>query len=231
MKVKRSIVNIDQEKCIGCGNCVPDCKEGAIKLVNGKAQVVSEAYCDGLGKCLGSCPVDAITIEEREAEVFDHAAAEKHRNQSAMKKHFGCCAGSMARMVKPASKVTDNGEGSALAQWPVQLHLVPVNAPYWENAELLVCADCVPFALNNFHAKLLNGKKMVIACPKLDDTSSYTDKLAAIIATNSIKSVTVAHMEVPCCNGIVMITRQAIVQSGKDLELNDITIGINGTTK
>lgn len=229
--MKRSIVKIDEKKCVGCGLCVPDCKEGAIKVIDGKAKLVKEIYCDGLGKCLGSCPVGAITIEEREAEAFDHAAAEQHRQHNNMAKHFGGCKGSMARTITPKKDITESGQGSALGQWPVQLHLVPVQAQYWQDAELLVCADCVPFALNDFHAKLLNGKKLVIACPKLDDTQNYTEKLAAIIAYNNIKSITVAHMEVPCCNGIVMITKQAISQSGKEIVLNDVTVNIDGTLK
>lgn len=229
--MKRTIIKIDEDKCVGCGLCVPDCKEGAIKIIDGKAKLVKEQYCDGMGKCLGSCPVGALTVEERDADEFDAIEAEKHRNQNSVAKHFGGCPGSMARTMAPKKSVESSGEASALGQWPVQLHLVPVMAPYWQDAEILVCADCVPFALNDFHARLLNGKKLVIACPKLDNTENYSDKLAAIIANNSIKSVTVAHMEVPCCNGIVMITKQAIANSGKNVELNDVTITIDGNIK
>jgi NAD-dependent dihydropyrimidine dehydrogenase PreA subunit len=170
--LKRKIIRINEEKCTGCGLCIPNCKEGALQIIDGKARLVSESFCDGLGSCIGHCPQGAITIEERRAEEYDEAKA---------------C---------PGSKMMDfKGKGeSRLSQWPVQIHLVPVNAPYFEGADLLVAADCVPFAYAGFHEGLLKGKVLLIGCPKLDDAQAYQDKIAQIFRNNKIKSVTCAHM-------------------------------------
>ncbi len=224
--MKRMIVKIDQGRCNGCGLCVSACAEGAIQLVDGKARLVKDDYCDGLGACLGHCPQDAISIEEREAGAFDEAAAKAHAAPA--KAHSGCPGMAMRSFKKSSVASPDSDAQSALEQWPIQLRLVPVSAPYWTDADLLVAADCTAFALGGFHGSLLKGRRLVIACPKLDDCDGYVEKLAAIMKGNSIRSVTVAHMEVPCCGGIVRIVRAALEASGKGLPFTDITVGIEG---
>lgn len=244
--MKRNIVNIDESKCDGCGLCVSACAEGAIQLVEGKAKLVSDIYCDGLGACLGECPRGAITIEQRDASAFDEKAVHKHlENLSGKSKkekhaHAGCpgmAALSFNNKDKNATKQNSNTGNrqdscstlsSELSQWPVQMHLVPPVAPYWDKADLLICADCVPFAYPNFHSELLKGKKLVIACPKLDDTDPYLEKLTTIFKENNIKSITVARMEVPCCGGIVMIAQRALQESGKQIPFSTVTISIRG---
>ena len=239
--MKRNIINIDESKCNGCGLCVSACAEGAIQLVNGKAKLVSEIYCDGLGACLGECPQGAITIEERDASAFDVNAVHKHLETLAQKpkkeihSHSGC-PGMAAMSFNNKDKNSNTGHrqdacatlSSELTQWPVQMHLVPPVAPYWDNADLLICADCVPFAYPNFHSELLKGKKLLIACPKLDDTDPYLEKLTTIFKENNIKSITVARMEVPCCGGIVMITQRALQASGKIIPFSTVIISIRG---
>jgi Fe-S-cluster-containing hydrogenase component 2 len=234
--MKRNIVNIDENKCDGCGLCVSACAEGAIQLVNGKAKLVSEIYCDGLGACLGECPQGAITIEERDASAFDEKAVHKHLEKLAANpkkekhQHSGCpgmAAVSFNNKEKNSSSPAKRLD-SELSQWPVQMHLVPPVAPYWDNADLLICADCVPFAFPNFHSELLKGKKLLIACPKLDDTDPYLEKLTTIFKENDIKSITVARMEVPCCGGIVMITQRALQDSGKKIPFSTVIVGIRG---
>jgi NAD-dependent dihydropyrimidine dehydrogenase PreA subunit len=242
---KRKIVRIDPEKCNGCGLCISACAEGAIQLVDGKARLVSDSYCDGLGACLGECPQDAISIEEREADAFDEEAVKERMHaevestpapaKPACNISFGGCPGSRAmnlvRDPAPSRSGTacDSSSPSELSQWPVQLHLVPVNAPYWKNAELLIAADCTAFAAGGFHPDLLKGKKLVIACPKLDDTSRYIEKIRAILEENEIRSLTVAHMEVPCCTGILRMAQTALEQSGKAIPFHDVTVRIDGT--
>ncbi len=250
--MKRKIVSIAPEKCSGCGLCIEACHEGAIALVDGKARLVKDSYCDGLGACLGECPQGAITIEEREANAFDEAEVKAHLAGGASapappgpspapapaKAHAGCpglramslddrprrgAARPAAPNVPPAGDVA-----SELRQWPIQLHLVPVSAPYWDQADLLVSADCVAHAYGAFQAELLRGRRLIIACPKLDETDSYVGKLAAIVRQNAIRSVTVAHMEVPCCNGLVRIVEQALAQSGKVVPYHRVQIGIRG---
>jgi Fe-S-cluster-containing hydrogenase component 2 len=234
--MKRNIVNIDENKCDGCGLCVSACAEGAIQLVNGKAKLVSEIYCDGLGACLGECPQGAITIEERDASAFDEKAVHKHLEKLAANpkkekhQHSGCpgmAAVSFNNKEKNSSSPAKRLD-SELSQWPVQMHLVPPVAPYWDNADLLICADCVPFAFPNFHSELLKGKKLLIACPKLDDTDPYLEKLTTIFKENDIKSITVARMEVPCCGGIVMIAQRALQDSGKKIPFSTVLVGIRG---
>jgi len=232
--MKRKVVNIDQEKCNGCGLCVDACHEGAIELVNGKARLVSDVYCDGLGACLGECPQDAIRIEEREAAPFDVEAVKARQQHSAKPPPSGCPG--MRALSFGADPVAGSATPSApaasapsqLRQWPVQLHLVPVEAPYWAGADLLISADCVAFAYGDFHGDLLRGRRLVIACPKLDDTSAYVDKLARILALNDIRSVTVAHMEVPCCTGLVRIVSAALDQCGKDVPFATVKVGLRG---
>lgn len=211
--MKRSIVHIDEEKCDGCGLCVPGCAEGALAVIDGKARLVRESYCDGLGACLGVCPQDAITVTEREAAPFN---AEEVVHQA--------CPGSMVRV--PA-KTGPAGTG----QWPIQLHLVPVNAPFWQGSDLLLAADCAPPTFPGFHEALLRGRTLIIACPKLDDTSDYLGKLTRILSANDVKSLTVAIMEVPCCSGLERLARAALNASGKNIPLSVITIGVDGRLK
>jgi Fe-S-cluster-containing hydrogenase component 2 len=235
----RKIVRIDEEKCNGCGLCIPNCAEGALQIVDGKARLMSDKFCDGLGACLGHCPQDAIAVIEREAEDFDEKAVEVHLHKQKETKPepkpqpiFTGCPSSMAIHFKvPVSESETSpitSQVSMLSQWPVQLKLVPVNAPYFQNADLLVVADCVPFSYSNFHQDFLKGKAVVIGCPKLDDIQYYKEKLTEIFKTNSIKSVTVPYMEVPCCFGLVKATEEAIAASGKNISLKKVKIGIRG---
>lgn len=249
----RKIIEIDEEKCDGCGLCVPNCAEGAIQIIDGKARLVKDEYCDGLGACLGHCPQDALHIIEREAEEFDEEAAMEfvrsinnqgstaHTEPKEEKKpepvvHTGGCPGSRMRVMnQSAPEPEESGSGdisfslkSQLQQWPVQLTLVPVQAPYFKDANLLITADCVPFAYPDYHPKLLKGKKVVIGCPKLDDLGAYIEKLTAIVKYNDLKSITVAFMEVPCCNGIVYAAEQAVQASGKNIKLNRVRITLDG---
>lgn len=235
--MKRKIIVIDSEKCNGCGHCVSACTEGALQIVDGKAKLISEIYCDGLGACIGKCPQDAIRIEEREAEAFDEKAVKAKSMKNVFggtKNHIhehgcpGMCPHSISREKSPENASETSEVVSELTQWPVQLHLVPVNAQYWDGAELLLSADCVPFAYGNFHSALLKGKKVITACPKLDDTGPYLEKLTAILKENNIKSMTVAHMEVPCCSGIVQLARKALENCGRKISFSTIKIGING---
>lgn len=239
----RKIVMIDEEKCNGCGLCIPNCAEGALQIVDGKAKLVSEKFCDGLGACLGHCPQDAITVIEREAEEFDEKAVEAYLHKE-KKTHlqpkpqpasFTGCPSSRALQFKVIEPQTGSGSSqplvSTLSHWPVQLKLVPVNAPYFEDADLLIAADCVPFAYPNFHHDFLKGKAVVVGCPKLDDIQHYIEKLTEIFKSNSIKSVTVPYMEVPCCSGLVRATEEAIKTSGKDIPLKKVKIGIQGDIK
>jgi Fe-S-cluster-containing hydrogenase component 2 len=245
----RNIVHIDQEKCDGCGQCVPNCAEGAIRIVDGKAKLVSDVLCDGLGACLGHCPRGAITILQRDAAEFDEAAVAKHLHAAtpAIKHHAPghACPGSAAMQLRlnmlpagrngsPTSAAkrygTPSGEDtpSGLANWPVQLHLVPPHAPYLQDADLLLVADCVPFAYADFHRRFLDGRPVTIGCPKLDDGQSYVQKLAQIIQHARIRSITVLHMEVPCCTGLIRIAQSAIALSGIDVPMQHVTISIRG---
>ena len=237
-KLMRKIVKIDEDKCNGCGLCVPDCAEGAIKIIDGKAHLLAENLCDGIGNCLGACPQDAITIEQRPADEFDEVAVEAHLHASAPKPpdkgaETPCgCPGAMARKLTP--KAADKSEPcksgpqrSRLENWPVQLTLVPPVGEIWDDADVLIAADCVSYAMADFHERLLSGKTLAIACPKLDDTGPYVQKLAHIFANNSIKSVTVARMEVPCC-GIDLIVGAAIEQAGVGIPVNVVVVSVGG---
>lgn len=235
---ERKIIEIDENKCNGCGECIPACDEGALKIVDGVARLVDDKYCDGLGNCLGECPQDAIHMIEREAAEFDEEAVEQKLEQ-ADSEHEGAspagggCPGAAAMSFSEADSQEDTGATgeageSALRQWPVQLHLVPPTAPYLENADLLLSADCVPFALANFHDALLSGHRLLIGCPKLDEGQSYREKLRAILENNSINSLTVAHMEVPCCYGLIALAREAIEKSDANVELQTVEISIEG---
>jgi ferredoxin len=235
---KRKIVLIDEEKCNGCGLCIPNCAEGALQIVGGKAKLISEKFCDGLGACLGHCPQDAIVITEREAAEFDEKAVELHLHQERepekpkVEPLFTGCPSSRTMHFKPQQAASHAGPAAAatshLSQWPVQLKLVPVHAPYFEDADLLVAADCVPFAYANFHEDFIKGRAVVVGCPKLDDIQLYREKLTEIIKNNSIRSVTVPYMEVPCCFGLVKATEDALKASGKNLPLRKVKIGIRG---
>ncbi len=239
----RNIVKIDEEKCNGCGACVNACAEGAIQMIDSKAKLVSEIYCDGLGACLNCCPVDAITIEQREADEFDEEATKKyleeinhnkatHEKQTAKSESFVCPGMRMMNLKPETDSKLDLAAGadvpSQLGQWPVQLKLVSPIAPYFAGADLLLVADCVPFAMGDFHDKLLKGKSIAIACPKLDETDGYVQKLADIFTTAKPKSLTVAHMEVPCCTGLLRLAQKAVELSGCDLHIQDITISLSG---
>jgi Pyruvate/2-oxoacid:ferredoxin oxidoreductase delta subunit len=231
----RKIVRIDEERCNGCGLCIPNCAEGALQIVDGKAKLISEKFCDGLGACLGHCPQDAIIVSEREAEEFDEKAVEFHlhgREEAVDAVFHAGCPSSRPMQFKPADPGTEEDTArpsvSMLTHWPVQLKLVPVDAPYLKDADLLVAADCVPFAYPNFHRRFLKGRAVVVGCPKLDDLPYYREKLTEIFKTNSIKTVTIVHMEVPCCFGLVKATEEAIKASGKNIPLEKVRIGTRG---
>jgi NAD-dependent dihydropyrimidine dehydrogenase PreA subunit len=275
--VKRDIIRIDEARCTGCSQCIPNCPEGALQVIDGKARLVSDLSCDGLGACIGHCPEDAITIEHREAEPYDerkvmeqivaagpnviraHLDHLKDHGQDlylaqaleflkrtgisvpeaeACGGHSHPCPGSKTMDFRAAADVKEAGasgppsaadSASQLRQWPVQLHLLNPHAPYFQNADLLIAADCVPFSYAGFHDRFLRGKALVIFCPKLDDSDEiYVEKLAEIIKHNSVKSITVLHMEVPCCFGTTRIVEQALKRSGKPIAVKDQTVSIRG---
>ena len=230
----RNIVKIDEEKCNGCGLCVNACAEGAIKIIDGKAKLVSEIYCDGLGACLGHCPQDAITIEKREADNFDEEATEAYlaKEKSTQAQTDFVCPGMAAKQLRKKAatdETTPAGEVlSRLGQWPVQLKLVSTHAPYFAGADLLLVADCVPFAMGDFHNRFLKDRSIAVGCPKLDDAQFYIEKLATILQANKLSSLTVIHMEVPCCSGLTYIARQAVAKSNIEMTFEDVTIDLQG---
>ena len=230
----RQIIQIDEEKCNGCGLCVSACHEGAIGLVDGKAKLLKDDYCDGLGNCLPVCPTGAITFEEREAVEYNEAEVKKNmENRNANTETLACgCPGTTVQAINreaaaPAAEAPAPAPSSQLNQWPVQIKLVPVNAPYFENANLLVAADCAAYAHGNFHNEFIRGRITLIGCPKLDD-EDYSEKLTAIIKENNIKSVTVVRMEVPCCGGIEHAVKTALQNSGKMIPWQVVTVGTDG---
>ena len=271
---KRKIIKIDEDKCNGCGLCIPNCPEGALKVIDGKARLISDLFCDGLGACIGHCPQGAIMIEEREAEKYDEKKVMgnivkqgkntiiAHLNHLKDHNEFGYLkeamdylvakgikirpadlinTGHSSKGVCPGSRVVDSrvkekpGEDMGapsgvcrLETWPVQLKLVPAFAPFLNGADILVAADCVPFAYADFHEDLLKGKVLLVGCPKLDDVSYYKEKISQIVKNNDIKSITYAHMEVPCCFGLLPAIKEAISESGKDVPFDDVTISIKG---
>ena len=309
--VKRQIIKIDEELCTGCGECIPNCPEGALQVIDDKARIISDLFCDGLGACIGHCPVDAISIEEREAEPYDerkvmenvvkqgpnvikahlehlkdhgqteyfneavdylkednidnpleeqaHPAHEKetlpcgcpgsavmdfreenkevHSQPSQKDNSMACgCPGSAVMDLRDEKEIADEGKPIAraetqLKQWPVQIMLVPPSAPYLKDADLLIAADCVPFAYPNFHEDFLMGKMLLVGCPKLDDAEFYKEKITQILKENNIKSLIVTHMEVPCCFGLVKLVQDAIKESGKDIPLKEYNIGVKGDIK
>jgi len=208
--VLRKIVQIDEEKCDGCGVCIPNCVEGALQIIDGKARLVKDSYCDGLGACLGHCPKDAIKIIEREAEEFDEEAVEEYLSNR-----------------KPIRQDTEIK--STLNQWPIQLNLVPIRAPFFENSDLLLLADCAAVAVPDLHNKLLKGKTVVMGCPKFDDARKYADKLTEVMKQNTLRGVTVVHMEVPCCRGLKGIMDYALKESGKMIPSQALLIKIDGS--
>ncbi len=295
----RKIIEIDEEKCTGCELCIPNCPEGALQVIDGKARLISDLFCDGLGACIGECPEDAIHVVEREAEPYDEkevmknivkhgsnvikahlkhlkehnetrllAEAEKYLEDNGIENpldeeqvsdRLPCgCPGSKvmdlreekadkaSECTEPLIEAAAAAEGdskvaqieellkqltereSRLRQWPVQISLVPPNAPYLNGADILIAADCVPFAYAGFHEDLLNGKILLVGCPKLDDTEFYLNKITEIIKSNDINSITVAHMEVPCCLGMLRLVEQAVKNSDKNIPLNSIEVGIRG---
>lgn len=235
--MKRKIINIDEEKCIGCSLCINACEQGAIQLVDGKARLISEDYCDGLGKCLPKCPVDAIQLEEREAKAFDKEASIQRKAiaetpASPAAASLGCgCPGTASKTISRndthVSQPQQSYNPSQLRQWPVQIKLVPVHAPYLEDSHLLVAADCTAFAYGNIHQDFMRNKVTLIGCPKLDE-GDYSEKLTAILENNNIKSLTVLRMEVPCCSGIANAAKNALINSGKMIPWSIVTISTDG---
>ena len=226
----RKIIKIDEEKCNGCGACAAACHEGAIEMANGKAKLAREHYCDGLGDCLPACPTGAISFEEREAPAYDEAAvlASKAAAKKPCKSHT--CPGSSAKAFNRAnSGFEEKGPAlqSKLAQWPCQIKLVPVNAPYFNGANLLIAADCTAFAYGNFHSEFIRNHITLIGCPKLDE-GDYTEKLTAIIENNNIRSVKIVRMEVPCCGGLENAAKRALLASGKFIPWQVVTISTDG---
>jgi ferredoxin len=244
-KVVRKIISIDESKCDGCGLCIPSCAEGALQIVEGKARLVKDVYCDGLGNCLGECPRGAIDMIEREAEPFDEKAVEE-RLKSLEKKEESeqecgiCCGSSLIRELSPPETAKIGGEAAdpgayspeaELSHWPVQLHLVSPEARFLQETDLLIAADCVPFAYADFHRSFLAGRSLVIGCPKLDEVETYHRKLTAIFKNNRLKSITLVHMEVGCCFGLSRLVRSALQESGVDIPLKEIIIGVDGSIK
>lgn len=266
--MKRRIIKIDEDKCTGCGECIPDCPEGALQIIDGKARLISDLFCDGLGACIKKCPENAMTIEEREAEEYNEQkvmvniakgganvikAHLKHLKEHGEDKLFNeaikylkdnnlevpnmeenkpCgCPGSMQRDMRNKLKSENNNThmSSELENWPIQLKLINQNAPYLDNIDLLISADCVPFTYANFHSKFLKGKVLMMLCPKLDsDIDLYIEKLANIFKTKNIKSITIVRMEVPCCGGVEMIVEEALKKANKNIIIKEYTISIDG---
>lgn len=223
----RKIIRIDEEKCNGCGLCAEACHEGAIEMIDGKAKLTREDYCDGLGDCLPACPTNAITFEEREAPAYNEAAVLAAK-QAKLSGTLPCgCPGTQSKAIKREAVSVSSPVTSQLSQWPVQIKLVPINAPYFDNANLLVAADCTAFAYGNFHNEFIRNHITLIGCPKLDD-GDYAEKFTQIIANNNIKSITVARMEVPCCGGIENAVKRALQASGKFIPWRVVIISTDG---
>ena len=236
-KVLRKVVRIDEEKCTGCGVCIPACAEGALRIVEGKARLVGDRYCDGLGACLGECPEGAITIEDREAELFDeHAVKHQTEHHSHGKETLpcGCPSASVTRLERRetgTSSRESTHQESLLGNWPVQLTLVPPGAPFLQGADVVLAADCVPFTYAGFHQDFLRDHALLVACPKLDDFEAHLTKLAEILRRSKVKSITVVRMEVPCCSGLTHMAEEAIRLSGNKMPLGEVIIGIKGDRK
>ncbi|MBT9176785.1 MAG: Electron transport complex subunit RsxB [Firmicutes bacterium] len=252
----RKIIKIDEELCNGCGLCVPGCAEGALQIVDGKAKLVKEQYCDGLGACLGECPTGALTVEDRESAEYDevatnewlksigrptvssaHPAPEAKHHAPPHQPELPCgCPGTNPktfgkRQAEQPANVPASAGRSELTQWPIQLMLVPPSAPFLREADLLLAADCVPFAYPDFHRKMLKGRALPIACPKLDNAELYVDKLAQMIRQNDFRSITIAHMKVPCCFGLGRIVNEAVKRFGVKVPVMSINVGVEGELK
>ncbi len=235
----RKIIQIDEERCDGCGRCVPACAEGAIEIVNGKARIVSEKYCDGLGACLGDCPNDALSVVEREVDDFDEEAVEQYLKEKAAspveQPASGACPSSGIQSFLPSNPcetgsapVIRSSPSSELSHWPVQVHLVPPTAPFLKGADLLVAADCTAVAYPGFHQEFLRDRAVMIGCPKFDDVDAYVQKFTDIFITADIKHVTAIIMEVPCCSGLPMMLKKAMDAAGKKIPMEEIVIGMRG---
>lgn len=244
MKIMRKIIQIDEERCNGCGNCVIACAEGAIKIIDGKAKVIADKYCDGLGACIGDCPEDALKIIEREADDFDEKAVEELlKHQKATKKEaepMACGCPSAAVKTFPMAGSSDpcgcankpsvqvSGGRSALGHWPVQIKLVPPGAPFLKDADLLIAADCVPVAYPTFHTDFLKGKAVMIGCPKFDNAEEYVEKLSQVFKVSKIKSITSVIMEVPCCSALPIIVKKALAKSGIQIPFKEVVVSARG---
>ncbi len=229
MKVMRKIIEIDDERCDGCGVCVPACAEGAIEIIDGKARVVAEKYCDGLGACMGECPNDALRIVEREADDFDEEAVEKYLEEKLKvpEKTLGA-AGCPSSRIQTSIPTGVHGGASKLSQWPVQIHLVQPHAPFLKDADLLIAADCTTVACANFHQDYLKGKVVMIGCPKFDDGEAYIQKFTDIFKAVEIKSITVLIMEVPCCSGLPAMIQRAMAVAEKTIPMETVIISTQG---
>lgn len=244
MKLKRKIIQIDEEKCDGCGNCVIGCAEGALAIVDGKAKVISDNLCDGLGACIGECPQDALEIIQREAEAFDEAAVEVHlaaqeqAQQSQVPEQPGTACGCPSAQIqtfgggRPSAQIqaqpASGADVSALSHWPVQIRLIPPHAPFLKGADLLVVADCVPVAFPRLHQDLLKGKVVMIGCPKFDDADEYIEKFTAIFKTAGVKSVTTAVMEVPCCAGLPWMVEKGMAAAKTQIPYSQVVVSTRG---
>jgi NAD-dependent dihydropyrimidine dehydrogenase PreA subunit len=240
MKVIRKIIQIDEEKCDGCGNCILNCAEGALSLVDGKAKVISDNLCDGLGACIGECPQGALKIIEREADEFDEQAVEAHLENKkptstpeAVSVMACGCPSTQIQSFTPCSKANqpvqrDSIGESALSHWPVQIRLIPPDAPFLKGADLLVVADCVPVAFPNLHQEFLQGKTIMLGCPKFDDAQMYVDKFAAIFRTAAVKRITTVVMEVPCCAGLPKIVKKGMQKAGVEIAISEVVISTRG---
>jgi Fe-S-cluster-containing hydrogenase component 2 len=236
-KVLRKIIEIDESKCNGCGACIDSCAEGALALVDGKARLVKEKYCDGLAACLKECPQGALKIVEREAEDFDEEATQEHlqiKGQTGRSVPCACPGSAVRQFASVENESVHPGvirQETFLTHWPVQLALVPGGAKFLEDTDVVLIADCVPFAYPNLHRDFLKDHSVLVACPKLDNFNAHLAKLTDILRKSDIKSLTVVHMEVPCCSGLVQMAREAIAESGQDIPLKEVTIGIRGNIK
>jgi Pyruvate/2-oxoacid:ferredoxin oxidoreductase delta subunit len=242
MKIMRKIIQIEEDKCDGCGQCVPSCAEGAIQIVDGKARLMAEKYCDGLGACLGECPNDALHVIEREADDFDEKAVEQHLQKSpppplpaAPTMACGCPSTQIQDFKRPFKSCEEANKPasyqsnvSALSHWPVQIKLVPPTAPFLKGADLLVAADCTPFAYADFHRDFLQGKVLMVGCPKFDDAEAYIQKFTDIFKMSGVKSVTVLTMEVPCCQGLPVIVKRGMAAANADLPMSHVVVSLRG---
>ncbi len=239
-KVIRKIIQIDENKCDGCGQCAEACHEGAIRIIDGKARLVSDSYCDGLGDCIGECPLDAISFVEREADPYDEEAVKRNMKAPKREETLPCgCPGTMARSLeKPSASTCESScqpqvkkeasVASELSNWPVQLRLVPENAPYLKGADILLTADCSAAASPDFHERFVRGRVLLMGCPKLDDADYYREKLARIIRVNEPSSITVVRMEVPCCGGLARLAEAAIDEARVALKLRTVVLDVRG---